>query len=102
MPISPSAASFESSSRGNCCASSHSRVCGRISGFGELGRCAAAAPDRCEIRSSSARLDRIIRIMRLRRLLPLIGLVLAVSSRPAFADATLFLGAISDTDQSRR
>jgi hypothetical protein len=37
--------------------------------------------------------------MRLRRLLPLIGLVLAVSSRPAFADATLFLGD-HDTDQS--
>jgi opacity protein-like surface antigen len=33
--------------------------------------------------------------MRLRRLLPLIGLVLAVSSRPVFADATLFLGAIT-------
>ena len=34
-----------------------------------------------------------------RRLLPLIGLVLAVSSRPAFADATLFLGDDHDTDQ---
>jgi hypothetical protein len=30
--------------------------------------------------------------MRLRPLLPLIALVLAVSSRPAFADATLFIG----------
>jgi len=33
--------------------------------------------------------------MRLRRLLPLICLALAVSSRPAFADATLFLGTIT-------
>ena len=31
MPISPSAASFGSSSAGKCCASSHSRTCGRIS-----------------------------------------------------------------------
>ena len=31
MPISPSAASFGTSSRGKCCASSHSRTCGRIS-----------------------------------------------------------------------
>lgn len=33
--------------------------------------------------------------MRLRRLLPLACLVLAVSSHPAFADATLFLGTIT-------
>jgi hypothetical protein len=33
--------------------------------------------------------------MRLRPLLPLIGVLLAISSRPAFADATLFLGKAS-------
>ena len=41
MPIRPSAASFGTSSTGKCCASSHSRTCGRDLGLGEL---ADAAP----------------------------------------------------------
>src|SRR5258705_11859779 len=38
--------------------------------------------------------------MRLRRLLPLLCLVLAVSPRPAFADATLFIGTTSVSDSA--
>jgi len=42
--------------------------------------------------------------MRLRRLLPLLCLVLAASSRPAFADATLFIGTtnVSDSANAKR
>src|SRR5258705_3723915 len=38
--------------------------------------------------------------MRLRPLLPLLCLVLAVSSRPAFADATLFIGTTNVSDNA--
>jgi hypothetical protein len=38
--------------------------------------------------------------MRLRRLLPLLCLALAVSARPAFADATLFIGTTSVSDSA--
>src|SRR5204862_2822856 len=47
----------------------------------------------CEVEVQS--LDRIIRIMRLRRVLPLVCLLLAASSRSAFADGTLFLGTVT-------
>ena len=42
--------------------------------------------------------------MRLRRLLPLLCLVLAASTRPAFADATLFIGTtnVSNSDNASR
>jgi hypothetical protein len=42
--------------------------------------------------------------MRLRRLLPLLCLVLAATSRPAFADATLFIGTtnVSNSDNASR
>src|SRR5579872_5361595 len=47
------------------------------------------------MRTPSRRSDRIIRNMRLSRFVLLLCLLLAASARPAFADATLFLGTIT-------
>ncbi len=92
MPIRPSAASFESSSRGNCCASSHSRD---VRAHLALRKLADAAPQQFLIGRESEvhRRGPIVSFgMRLSRLLPLMCILLAASSRPALADATLFIG----------
>src|SRR5215208_6134975 len=89
MPMSPRAASLGTSSPGNCCASSHSRTCGRSS---------ASANSRMLRRSnscSSVRRTSIAEIvsfdMRLIGSLLATALLIAFAS-PAFADATVFIG----------
>src|SRR5689334_1132730 len=104
MPINPSAASFDSNSRGNCCASSHSRTYGRSS---DSANSRTLCRNSCcsEVKSKSILvIDRIIRLMRLLRVLPLVVLLLAASARAALADGTLFLGTsnVSSADNASR
>ena len=120
MPIRPSAASFGMSSDGKCCASSHSRTCGRISALGELADALAQKlllVGQSEVHVAARKVRRVIISLGFGPFRPgkdalgsrcaspacsfLPSLLVAAARLPARAESTAFIGAQTSTLDAR-